>query len=146
MEKDYYRGLEKDSQSWVYGYHVEANGKDYISFPLDDSVNVGNPGTVAVDLDLPIDLFTLAPFAEVMPESVTQCTGKVDKRGRFIYDKDIIRISGGSSYLARIEYDDASAAYYAVNHSVQLPVELGDLKSQFIEILTNQIENPELVR
>lgn len=146
MEKDYYRGLEKDSYSWVYGYHVSANGKEYISFPLDDeSINVGSPGTIDVDLDLPIDLFTLAPFAEVLPESLGQATGKEDRNHVMIYDKDIIKISGGSNYYAKVEYDENCACYFAVNYDVQLPVELSDLKSQFLEVVGNTVDNPDMI-
>lgn len=144
MNNNLYRGKTKDTKRWLEGYYVVVNEHHYISLPLDV---VSTSAIKCIDIENlnNVNLSTLAPFLEVIPETVGQCTGKLDKNNLKIYDGDIVKISGYSNYYALIEYDDSCGCYYAVNYEVQLPVQLGNLKSQFIEIVGNIFDNEELL-
>lgn len=146
MNKNLYRGKQLITKLWVEGYHVVAEGQHYISLPLDivSAAKIEYQDST-VEEKQHIELATLAPFLEVIPETVGQCTGKLDKNKKKIYDGDIIKISGHSNYYAIVEYDESCGCYYAVNYEVQIPAPLGNLKSEFIEVAGNIYDDEELM-
>lgn len=63
-----YRGINKDTKQWVYGWYIKTHFAHYI-VPKDYTVN-------------------WKVFIEVIPETVSQATGRKDKKGVEIYGGD----------------------------------------------------------
>lgn len=84
-------------------------------------------------------------FFKVHPETVGQYTGLTDKNGKKIFEGDIIKICGQHSCFDKVEFLDGLAGFYAVNDDIHIPAELVTLKKNFIEVIGNIYDNPELL-
>jgi uncharacterized phage protein (TIGR01671 family) len=144
MNTNLYRGKVKATGSWIEGYHVycKDGNHHYISL-TSEAVPQGH--VIDCDTHQKLEAFTIGLFLEVLPESVGQCRGKKDKHNKKIYDGDIVKVSGYSNYYALVEYDESCCCYFVVNYEVQIPVPLGDMKSQFLEVVGNIIDNEDLL-
>ena len=79
---------------------------------------------------------------EIIPETVGQYTGLLDKDGKKIFEGDIIRVDDTEN--AVVEYDETSAFYMAVFDRAES--DFGSLIEQYpnVEIIGNIHDNPEL--
>lgn len=79
-----------------------------------------------------------APFAyEIRPESICQCTGYEG-----IYEKDIIRYDY-EDYV--IKWSDDSLRWEATSLETDVSVPLGDINPDYMVVIGNEIDNPELL-
>ena len=122
MREILFRGKRKDNGEWVEGYYVHYpaevyDGKDDYDFIVmtHDVISLGKP----------------SPFVRVIPETVGQFTGLLDKNGKKIFEGDIVAASWG--YKGLIEYD--SFMYAKLECTI----------SDDIEIIGNIHDNPELM-
>lgn len=136
------KGKVKSTGRWITGYHVELENRHFISLPLD----IVHSSEVGSDEGHQIEMFGLCPFLEVLPATVRPCTSKRDKNGNLIYDKDIVKVTGGSNYFATIEFDESCGCYFVVNYDVQLPAELSNTPSKSLEVVGNTIDDAHLLR
>ena len=87
---------------------------------------------------------------EVIPETVRQCTGKKDKDGIWIFEKDIIRTKRHGASIGRdkdfvydiFEVVYTSAAFKIINANRAFSL---DGKSTDYDIIGNSVDNPELL-
>ena len=87
---------------------------------------------------------------EVIPETVRQCTGKKDKDGIWIFEKDIIRTKRHGAIIGRdkdfvydiFEVVYTSAAFKIINANRAFSL---DGKSTDYDIIGNSVDNPELL-
>ena len=92
-----------------------------------------------------ITLVGIFPFVEVIPETVGQYTG-LQANGKKIFEGDIIKISGRSSFYSEVTYSEDSASYWVENKNLEYFAELDSIKPLFIEVVGNVIDNPELLK
>ena len=78
------------------------------------------------------------PFAyEVYPDTICQCTGYEG-----IYEKDIFRCED-EDYV--IKWSDDSLSWEAVSLFTDVSVSLAELNPDYIDVIGNEIDNPELL-
>lgn len=136
MREILFRGKRIDNGEWVEGYLVKKGGETLIArYPY-------RTGKVHETSWLE---FCFGGFIEVIPETVGQYTGLTDKDDRKIFEGDIIKICGQHSCFDKVEFLDGLAGFYAVNDDIHIPAELATLKKNFIEVIGNIYDNPELL-
>jgi uncharacterized phage protein (TIGR01671 family) len=91
MREFKFRGISKKTGKWIHGYYLKNRGVDFIA-----------PDEFAGDK-------TWEDY-EVIPETVGQFSGLLDKNGKEIYEGDIVRkkeIGGyGYEYIGVVRYYD----------------------------------------
>lgn len=83
-----FRGQRVDNKEWVYGYIYRMRGKYYIL-----NMQYESEGSIILDI-----------IIEVIPETVGEFTGLVDKNGRKIFGGDVLLIMGGLKYNVVFKY------------------------------------------
>ena len=138
-----FRGKVSKTKLWVYG----------------DLLHVGNGCIITTNSELGETLpdgdiglaYNRNEFAVVVPETVGQFTGLLDKNGKEIYEGDIIRSydSNGETITHYIEWKERDAVYRATN--IKYPLLGGWAYQDWIdecekEIIGNVFDNPELLK
>ena len=113
-----FRAWDKENKKYIYG--VE-KGLEFYS-------TAGN-----------LRVMTLAEIAESSKYNLEQCTGLKDKKGKLIYEGDIVEvpvlyngIPTGKKQRCKVYYKHGAFNIYAV-------------KSEYLKIVGNIHENPELL-
>ena len=106
-----FRAKNKDSGKWEYGYYVKYI-KRQVS-PIGDFLKetdvihlIFKSGFADWNMERPLNA------VEVIPETVCQFTGKLDRNGAEIYSGDILQTDEGDIY--RVEFDNNHSAFMAV--------------------------------
>ena len=138
-----FRGKVTKTKQWVYG----------------DLLHVGNGCIITTNSELGETLpdgdiglaYSLDEFAVVIPETVGQFTGLLDKNGKEIYEGDIIRSydSENNPITHSISWDNKKACYVAT--MLQYPLLGGSIDKGWIdefekEVIGNIFDNPELLK
>lgn len=141
MREILFRGKDQYND-WIYGYLCQHRGD-----PIMDN---GGAELVGSDYYIrdwaeKIDTGFYGCNYKVFPSTVGQYTGLTDKNGRKIFEGDIIKTCGQHSCFDKVEFLDELAGFYAVNDDIHIPAELASLKKNFIEVIGNTHDNPELL-
>lgn len=143
MREYKFRGKDKNTGKWVYGFYLEQ-----------DTYNMGSKNTKK---DLLIkDAGVIVQNSEhdsgvvVDKETLGQYTGLKDKNAKEIYEGDIIFIKGETELLdikGKVEYSNTFAQFIITNTgSVANETEpLGDYEEENIEVIGNEFDKPELL-
>ena len=127
----------RNKDPWVYGSLIQA--KDYCCILNPDDEN---------DMDYPYldgDLGTIDGQATpVIPETVGQFTGLIDKNGKRIFEDDIIKTIEGAF---KVVYEHGAVWLYdellLSNDHLDF---LGSYITESIEVIGNIHDNPELLK
>ena len=123
MREILFRGKRVDTKDWVYGYYFMGfTGIPYI-------------------LVLHDHILGMTEFYEVIPETIGQFTGLHDKNGNKIFEGDIVLIEGHSIGVIRYLSDEALFVVDFLSHLLSL----SDTTSEYIEVIGNIYDNPELL-
>lgn len=134
MQEILFRGKDQHTSQWVYGhfYTTPYAGKDSKTF---DYHFISNPNTYGSNM--------------VIPETVGQFTGLLDKNGKKIFEGDIIKIPDDYDEFG-INAGEIYEVYFAFGgfrlkpkHSKAKGFWLEDDKT--VEIIGNIHDNPELL-
>lgn len=113
-----FRGKRIDGGGWITGYYVK-------------ELNPYIKDTEEIDA-----IITKAGDYEVIPESVGQWTGLVDRHGKEIFEGDVLRYSDGE--ILAVEFDNRTAQFTAKTRWLWTIIDV-------CEIIGNIHDNPELM-
>lgn len=135
MREILFRGKRKDNDEWAYGFYVNSFKFEYSKEHHD----------CRGDYRPAIQLIGSQHVVEVIPKSVGQYTG-LQSNGKKIFEGDIIKISGRSSFYGEVTYSEVSTSYWVENKNLEYFAELSSIKPSFIEVVGNVIDNSELLK
>lgn len=128
------RGKSKDNGEWVIGYYYPTA---FTRFPCKPSI-------------YPADTINHHWHAvEIIPETLGSCTGLTDKKGKMMFDGDVIRYKANECcdiYIVKWDITAGRFAVYGLGLGDNFP--LGDFvfyDLQKCEIIGNIYDNPELL-
>ena len=142
------RGKDKDDKNWYEGYYLQQHDVTYGRMPSDNIVEVmrlekENTHHYIVfermeDWNLPNGRYR----AEVLPETLCQCTGVPDKNGKLIYDKDIVKCG---DTIAVVFWNAAYASWRLASMEWACPHFFNAVSAhENYEVIGNIIDNLEL--
>ena len=134
-----FRGKRLDGQGWVYGYPLEK----FQAIDAQPRIVIDTCRTFTND-----GYHSLEQY-EVLPESVGQWTGLVDKHGKEIFEGDIVKATAllndhhqrGATVVSPVEYWHG-ATCLSITY---VPLSFDFQVSHEIEIIGNIHDNPELM-
>lgn len=150
-----FRGKVSKTKQWVYGdlLHVSNGCIITTNSELGETLPDGDIGLA----------YSLDEFAVVIPETVGQFTGLLDKNGKEIYEGDILRgdeypynCDGVDNYFVEIVWADNVCGFYRITHKTSNSTVRGishgnwseldeeDIKS--FEVIGNIHDNPEFLK
>lgn len=129
MREIKFRGKRVDNGEWAYGFFSRINGEPIILSPMDSYKYYRK-------------FFVDVPFKQVIPETVGQYTGLKDKNGKEIYEGDIVKNT--TEKLEKVVFNRGCFKTASINHP-NANLYLLDTYSEYIEIIGNIWENPELL-
>ena len=116
-----YRGKRIDNGEWVEGCYVLIDNHCYIY-----TSSLRNDG-----------LYVVAERFEIQIDTLCQCTGYEG-----IYENDIFRCED-EDYI--IKWSDDSLRWEATSLETDVSVPLGDINPDYMVVIGNEIDNPELL-
>ena len=148
MREILFHGKRTDNGEWVEGYLYEHEpplqcivSKDYIPEPSRWYIIK----TAFADWNMPRQV----EFIEIDPDTVGQFTGLLDKNGKRIFDRDVLRWVGPDGEVGKV-YVVFAGGVFALQ-SVECPLADPDLFADFeigeqtLEVIGNIHDNPELL-
>lgn len=137
MREILFRGKRIDSGEWIEGQFLKRDGC-YIAPEVNSYMVLGGRGKGR--------RLQFGDFYGVIPKTLGQFTGRVDKNNRRIFENHIIKLcDAGHSFFGEIKYSEKSASYWVENDRLECYAELGNIKSEFMEIVGTVEDNPELL-
>ncbi len=137
MREILFKAKRKDNGKWVEGYFAESRGSFMF---IDSGILYGG-----------FEMF------EVIPETVCQYSGLIDKNGKNIWENDTVKNDDGEVGIVRFgSYNDTECGYGDNNYGyyIEWVSEFGKklkkniafwIESNFIEVIGNIFDNPELL-
>ena len=132
-----FRGKTTEHGEWVYGFYIEGL-----------SSYTGDIKYCIVQKDENIGDYT--EFTNILPETVGQWTGLLDKNGKEIYEGDIIKKRTSISLVSNDFFYDACDFLYKgfflekIKSAYGYCLEFEKTNPEY-EIIGNKIDNPELL-
>lgn len=143
MREYKFRGKDKNTGKWVYGFYLEQ-----------DTYSMGSKNTkkdlLIKDAGVIVQNSKYDSGTVIDKETLGQYTGLKDKNGKEIYEGDIIFIKGETKLLdikGKVEYSNTFAQFIITNTGsvVNETEPLGDYEEEDIEKIGNVYDNPELL-
>lgn len=143
MREYKFRGKDKNTGKWVYGFYLEQDIYNIGSKNTKRDLLIKNAGVIVQNSEHDSGVV-------VDKETLGQYTGLKDKNGKEIYEGDIIFIKGETKLLdikGKVEYSNTFAQFIITNTGsiVNETEPLGDYEEEDIEKIGNVYDNPELL-
>ena len=133
MREILFGGKRVDNGEWVYGYYEFYNGEHYINVQTDRFNSGGYP---------------IREFIKVIPETVGEYTGLTDKKGKRIFEGDIVVLNvKGNNTICTVSWAETVAQFqlWQINTIPKTSTAL-NLGNYDCEIIGNIHDTPELLK
>lgn len=134
MREILFRGKDSITKRWVYGALVQQQ---------DDLLK--EKAFIISYSNYQFGDFSEAVMHEVDPETVGQYTGFVDKKGKKIFEGDIVSIYNSKAFLFAVEWNNQyvlKCTTNGVSDNILNVIE----SSEDVEVVGNIYDNPELIK
>lgn len=134
MREILFRGKDSITKSWVYGALVQQQDD-----PLKEKAFIISYSNYQ------FGDFSEAVMHEVDPETVGQYTGFVDKKGKKIFEGDIVSIYNSKAFLFAVEWNNQyvlKCTSNGVSDNILNVIE----SPEDVEVVGNIYDNPELIK
>lgn len=134
MREIVFRGKDSITKRWVYGALVQQQDD-----PLKEKAFIISYSNYQ------FGDFSEAVMHEVDPETVGQYTGFVDKKGKKIFEGDILSIYSSKAFLFAVEWNNQyvlKCTTNGVSDNILNVIE----SSEDVEVVGNIYNNPELIK
>lgn len=134
MREILFRGKDSITKSWVYGALVQQQDD-----PLKEKAFIISYSNYQ------FGDFSEAVMHEVDPETVGQYTGFVDKKGKKIFEGDIVSIYNSKAFLFAVEWNNQyvlKCTTNGVSDNILNVIE----SPEDVEVVGNIYDNPELIK
>ena len=138
MREILFRAKTTDKGKWVYGFV----GQDTI---------IGKETYLATIIRTKTDKLYGGEWFEVIPETIGQFTGLIDKNGKKIFEEDIVKITYYSipdykeTEIRAVTYDESECCYYPMRWKDYCEICDSYTNIDEIEVIGNIHDNPELL-
>lgn len=145
MREILFRGKRVDNGEWVYGDLVHIGNKSYISYYYESALSTFINETFEYD---GISIVGVAPFIEVVPSTVGQYIGLLNKNDKKIFEGDIVEFpdhGNGGTKIGQVNYNDEDTLYEII-YEEPVCITLGEsFHGRELEVIGNIHDNPELL-
>lgn len=143
MREVLFRGKQIDNGDWIEGYYLKAdwNGKEiHAIIPQNTILYSGN---------------TIDSIIEIDPKTLCQYTGMNDKKGKRIWENDIISINTYSymepeeDYFGQVVYAEGWGCWCIQHLDDERPIPLCECEGSYQTVIFvggNVLDNPELLK
>lgn len=138
MREILFKAKRKDNGEWVEGCYTECNGKTFIG----------------IDISIYSDIFEVfctpvIRWFEVDPETLCEFTGRCDKNGKKIWEKDILMAHLDESYPEDVTYETVEwgVAGWVTHEANSVDRQyLDEFDMEHFEVVGNIFDNKELLQ
>lgn len=134
MREIVFRGKDSITKRWVYGALVQQQDD-----PLKEKAFIISYSNYQ------FGDFSEAVMHEVDPETVGQYTGFVDKKGKKIFEGDILSIYSSKAFLFAVEWNNQYVLKCTTNDVSDNILNVIE-SSEDVEVVGNIYNNPELIK
>lgn len=124
MKDTFFRGKQKDSNKWIEGYFFKSWDRTFILW-----------GTTNDKPDM----------IEVIPETVSQFTGFLDRYGKKIFEGDIVNIVTGINGYTSTYHSAIHEVKYIAEGGIAVFLPFDNSSIVEIEVIGNIYDNKELL-
>ena len=143
MREVLFRGKQIDNGDWIEGYYLKAdwNGKEiHAIIPQNTVLYSGN---------------TIDSIIEIDPKTLCQYTGMNDKKGKWIWENDIVSINTydymepQEDFFGQVIYAEGCGCWCIQQPKDEKPIPLCECEGSYqtdIFVYGNAFDNPELMK
>ena len=133
MDRHICRAKDIKTGEWVYGYYIHCDGEinHGRAFILSKVTGIHRYNGAA----------DIHGFIEVDPETVCQCTGVPDKKGKMLFEHDIVKMRSYNRgcHETEVYFKNGKFAVDGSHYSFK------DICSNSVEFVRSKFDNPELL-
>ena len=138
MRKYKFRGKDKNTGKWVYGFYLEQ-----------DTYNMGSKNTkkdlLKKDAGVIVQNSKYDSGTVIDKETIGQYTGLKDKNGKEIYEGDIVKVFTNKKWrIGKIIYEHSGFTIDVTNNK-ELEYGRTSIIESLTEVIGNIYDNPELL-
>ena len=139
MREILFKGKRIDNGEWVEGCYAECNGKTFIGIDI----------SIGIDDIFEVFCTPVIRWLEVDPKTLCQFTGFCDKKGKRIWENDVLMAHLDESYPEDMTYEtiEWGTAGWVMHETNSIDRQyLDEFDTKHFEVVGSTFDNPELLQ